>query len=547
MRRWNGWGDTAVRKDFPSTALPWLRGKVGAGHLEPDATLEAMLQQVPPSRLPANARIRVDAHSRFSVAMGDSYRDWLCKRAGAMPAVPDGVAFPEGSAEVRELLDLAQQHNWIVIPFAGGTSVAGHLDTPLSERPVLSLNLGRMNRLLHLDAKSRLARFGAGTSGPQVEAQLRAHGFMLGHFPQSYEYSTVGGWVVTRSSGQQSLRYGRIEQMFAGGRMETPMGTLQIPTIPATGAGPDLRDFVLGSEGRFGVLTEVELRVHALPEHESFHATFFPGWDEAEAAVRELAQAKVPLSMLRLFNGSETQAYLQLAGKPVAVKWLERYLGWRGCGDGKCWVTFGVTGQRDSAAASLAQARRILARHGGAYTGTLLGRKWAESRFLGPYLRNSLWELGYSVDTIETAVDWPQVKPMMQAMEAVAHEVFAEFGTRVQAGTHLSHVYGQGSSVYSTFIWPTAPGGFEPNLERWRRYKGRVSAAIAAHGGTVSHQHGVGRDHMTHLAQEKGGALGISALTALCRHFDPQRIMNPGKLLADGPAGAERWRHPTST
>ena len=547
MRRWNGWGDTAIHKEFPASALRWLEDSVGPGHVGTDATLQSMLERVPPSRLPAHPMLLTDAPTRFSVAMGESYRDWLCKRSGTLPAVPDGVAFPQDTTQVRELLDLAQRNDWIVIPFAGGTSVAGHLDTPLGRRPVLSLNLGRMNRLLHLDATSRLACFGAGTAGPQVEAQLRAHGFMLGHFPQSFEYSTVGGWVVTRSSGQQSLRYGRIEQMFAGGRVETPIGTLQIPTIPATGAGPDLRELVLGSEGRIGVLTEVDLRVQALPEHESFHASFFPGWDEAEAAVRELAQARVPLSMLRLFNDSETQAYLQLAGRPGAVKWLERYLGWRGCGEGKCWVTFGVTGEHRAAAAALAQARRILARHGGAYTGTMLGRKWAASRFHGPYLRNSLWDLGYSVDTVETAVDWPQVKPMVQAMQDAARQAFGEFGTRVQAGTHLSHVYGQGSSVYSTFIWPTAPGGFEPNLERWRLYKSRVSAAIAAHGGTVSHQHGVGRDHQAHLHQEKGGALGLGALAALCRHFDPQRIMNPGKLLDDAGPGAERWSHPTST
>jgi alkyldihydroxyacetonephosphate synthase len=205
MRRWNGWGDTTVWKDFPPSALPWLNRRIGAGHVAADATLDSMLRQVPPSRLPALPSIDCSAAARMAVAMGESYRDWLCKRTGVLPAVPDGVACPEGSAQVRELLDLAQRHNWIVIPFAGGTSVAGHLDTPLAERPVLSLNLGRMNRLLHLDPTSRLARFGAGTPGPQVEAQLRAHGFMLGHFPQSYEYSTVGGWVVTRRSEERRV------------------------------------------------------------------------------------------------------------------------------------------------------------------------------------------------------------------------------------------------------------------------------------------------------------------------------------------------------
>ncbi|MFO1198115.1 MAG: FAD-binding oxidoreductase [Burkholderiaceae bacterium] len=547
MRRWNGWGDDSVHKDFPPSALTWLQGRVGPGHPSPDAQRDSMLARVPPSRLPAHPLVARDADTRLQVGFGESYRDWICRRFGELPAVPDGVAFPESSGQVRELLDAAQRGGWIVIPFGGGTSVAGHLDTPLDPRPVLSLHLGRMNRLLHLEPASRIARFGAGTPGPLVEAQLRAHGFMLGHFPQSFEYSTLGGWVVTRSSGQQSMRYGRIEQMFAGGRVETPIGTLEIPTLPATGAGPDLRDVVLGSEGRFGVLTEVDVRVQALPEHESFHAAFFPEWQGAEEAVRELAQARVPLSMLRVFNGEESAAYLALAGKPELVRWLERYLGWRGCRDGKCWLTMGVTGTRAAARFTLRQARRVLARHGGVYLGTPLGHKWAESRFAGPYLRNSLWDLGYSVDTIETAVDWPQVKATMQAMEAAAREAFAQFGVKVNAGTHLSHVYGQGSSVYSTFIWPTAPGGFEPNLERWRVFKGRVSAAIAAHGGTVSHQHGVGRDHMTHLPREKGGPVGMAAISALCRHFDPQGLMNPGKLLADGRDGGPRWSHATSS
>jgi alkyldihydroxyacetonephosphate synthase len=346
----------------------------------------------------------------------------------------------------------------------------------------------------------------------------------------------VGGWVVTRSSGQQSLRYGRIEQMFAGGRFEAPVGTLHIPTLPASSAGPDLREIVLGSEGRFGVLTEVEVRVTRLPEHESFHAVFLPDWDSAEAAVRALAQRRLPLSMLRLNNAGEAEAYLAMAGRGPQIRWLERYLAWRGCDSEKCWLTMGVTGDKRIARQSLNEARRVLKAHGGVYIGQALGKKWAESRFKGPYLRNTLWEHGYSVDTIETAVDWPEVKNLMLAMERTAHEAFAEFGIKVWAGTHLSHVYAQGSSIYSTFIWSTAPGGFAPNLERWRRYKQRVSAVIAAHGGTVSHQHGVGRDHAAFLQVEKG-PLGMATLAELCRHFDPKRIMNPGKLLADG----EKW------
>ena len=266
MRRWNGWGDDGTSMELGEGARAMLAQRLGPGLPGQDASRDAILAQVPPSRLPgAHAAIQTDAGLRFSMALGESFADWIRKRFGALPPVPDGVAFPESSEQVRELLALAQANNWMVIPFAGGTSVAGHLDCPISARPILSINLGRLNRLLHLDTQSQLATFGAGTPGPQVEAQLRAHGYTLGHFPQSFEYSTVGGWVVTRSSGQQSLRYGRIEQLFAGGHMETPVGTLTLPTLPAASAGPDLRELVLGSEGRFGILTEATVRVTPMP------------------------------------------------------------------------------------------------------------------------------------------------------------------------------------------------------------------------------------------------------------------------------------------
>ena len=533
MRRWNGWGDDATSMNLTESARAMLAGRLGPGLPGQDARREDLLACIPPSRLPEHPLISREPSERFAMALGESYADWIRKRFGALPPVPDGVAYPESGEQVRELLDLAHANRWMVIPFAGGTSVAGHLDCPVSERPILSVNLTRMNQLQHLDTASQLATFGAGTPGPLVEAQLRAHGYTLGHFPQSFEYSTVGGWVVTRSSGQQSLRYGRIEQLFAGGRMETPVGTLTLPTLPAASAGPDLRELVMGSEGRFGVLTEATVRVTPLPEHESFHALFLPHWDAAEAAVRTLVQRKLPLSMLRLSNGIETETNLTLAGHARLIGWLERYLALRGCGAGKCMLMLGVTGERRSAGQALKEARRTLGQFGAVYIGPAMGAKWAANRFKGPYLRNTLWELGYAADTIETAVDWPQVKPLMLAMEQAARDVFEGYGQRVHAFTHLSHLYPQGSSIYSQYVWPIAPGGFAPNFERWQKFKAAVADAIAAHGGTVSHQHGVGRDHAAHLVDEKG-PLGMATLAELCRHFDPQHIMNPGKLLQDG-------------
>jgi alkyldihydroxyacetonephosphate synthase len=409
--------------------------------------------------------------------------------------------------------------------------VAGHINPQAGERPVLTLSLERMSRLLELDEESQIATFGPGASGPQVESQLRARGYTLGHFPQSWELSTLGGWVASRSSGQQSLRYGRIEQLFAGGTLETFAGSMELPTFPASAAGPDLRELVLGSEGRFGVISEVRVRVTRLAEQESFYAVFLPSWGQALKGIRSLAQARVPLSMLRLSNAIETETQLALAGHPGQIALLEKYLALRGAGAGKCMLTFGVTGDRAQNAASLKQARRLLKGFGGVFTGTLLGKKWEHNRFRFPYLRHALWSAGYVVDTLETATDWVNVDSLLNKIEASLRNGLKEEGERVHVFTHLSHVYGEGSSIYTTYVY--RPGGsYAQALARWSKLKRAASDVIAQNRGTISHQHGVGRDHAPWLPVEKG-PLGMAALRSLVQHFDPEGRLAPGVLLED--------------
>jgi alkyldihydroxyacetonephosphate synthase len=263
----------------------------------PSATLEQVMATVPASRLPQHPLVVTDAEDRVRHARGQSFPDWLAMHSGEFGVFPDGVAYPETSAQVRELLDFAVQHDVEVIPYGGGTSVAGHITPQKSQRAILTIDMGRMNQLLDLNEESQIATFGAGTPGPLVESQLRARGYTLGHYPQSWELATVGGWIASRSSGQQSLRYGRIEQMFAGGRFETLHGTLDIPTIPASSAGPDLREVTMGTEGRMGIFTEVKMRVSRLAEEEKFFVYFMPNWKAAKEAVRELVQQRVPMSM----------------------------------------------------------------------------------------------------------------------------------------------------------------------------------------------------------------------------------------------------------
>ena len=528
MRRWNGWGDDTIDVALNKDALAFLEARIGPGQAPRDASFEQATAQVPPSLLPPHPLVDTAASNRALHALGQSLPDWLRLRHGRLGAVPDGVAHPESAAQVRALLAYAAANGADVIPYGGGTSVAGHL-TVAEGRPTLSVDMRRLRALTALERESQLATFGAGVTGPDLEAQLRAHGYTLGHFPQSFEYSTLGGWVVTRSSGQQSLRYGRIEAMFAGGQVETPAGTLTIPTFPASSAGIDLREMVLGSEGRLGILTEATVRVTKLPDYEAFHAVFFPDWEGAAQAVRELAQARLPLSMLRLSNPLETQTMLALAGHKRLVGMLEQWLRLRGCGEGKCMLLVGATGAKRQARAALRAAFAIAREHKGVHMGRGLGERWRHNRFRNVYMRNSAWRHGYAIDTAETAVDWPGVTGAMAAIEAAATRALGEHGERVHAYTHLSHLYPQGASVYSTFVYRLC-GDYDTDLARWRSLKHAVSDAIVASGGTISHQHGVGVDHAPWLAAEKG-ELGLDAMRALFKRFDPDGRMNPGKLV----------------
>lgn len=529
MRKWNSWGDESV--SFPATpeARKYLGEVLGAATPLPDATLAQVVAQVPASRLPAHPLVDTSAEVRVRHARGQSLPDWLAMRSGRFEHFPDGVAFPETSAQVAELLRWAEAQDVIVIPYGGGTSVAGHINPLPGRKPVLTLSLAKMSQLLHLDRESQLATFGAGANGPQVEEQLRPLGYVLGHFPQSWELSTIGGWVVTRSSGQQSMRYGRIEQLFAGGRIETPRGTLDIPTFPASSAGPDLREILMGSEGRFGVVTEVKARVTPLPECEEFRVFFFPSWTVAVDAVRSIVQQKLPLSMMRLSNAQETRTHLILAGHARQVALLERYLALRGVGEGKCMMTIGFTGSKELVAFSKREMGKSVKAFGGVGTGNLLGKRWVANRFKAVYLRESLWTLGYAIDTLETAVDWARVPAAVDNIEGALRAAVPE--EKALVFTHLSHLYPQGSSIYTTYAF-RAGRSYEETLERWQRYKQAASEAVVRSGGTISHQHGVGRDHAPYLPAEKG-KLGMEVLQTLARHFDEGGRMNPGKLLLD--------------
>jgi len=529
MKRWNGWGETAVTNELPENAGVFLEEAIGVTRPPKDAELADVVASVLESRLPEHPLINTDAETRLRHTRGQSFPDWLALRSGNMAAFPDGVAFPQTDAQVKTLLDLAIAHDVKLIPYGGGTSVVGHINPEPGDRPILTMNLQRLNRMHRLDTASRLATFGAGVAGPNLEAQLRAKGYTLGHYPQSFEYSTLGGWIVTRSSGQQSRGYGRIEDMFAGGKLVAPAGELQMPPLPASAAGPDIRQMVLGSEGRLGIVTEATVRVSQLPEKEVFHTVFFPDFEAGKTAVRQIVQADLPLSMLRLSTGVETETTLKLAGHEVLINTLERLLRMRGLEEGKAMLLMGFTGKREIVNAARKEALDITGQNSGIHIGQQFGNQWQKSRFKSPYLRNTLWERGVGIDTLETAVPWRSVDQTLQDIETAIHSGLANFNEKVHVFTHLSHMYATGCSIYTTYAFRLAADPDE-TLARWSAMKTAASKAIVANGGTISHQHGVGKDHKPYLPAEKGD-LGMAAIAMLAQQFDPNGLMNPGTLF----------------
>lgn len=532
MRRWNGWGDETFVYPLAAVAAAFLQDVVGPGTPPRDATLTDVVAAVPVSRLAAHPLVNTDALGRVYHARGQSLPDWIALRSGRIAAFPDAVAYPTEEAQVRQLLEYAGSVGARLIPYGGGSSVVGHVNVIPGDAPVVTVDMARMSRLLRLDEVSHLATFGAGVFGPDIEAQLRARRFTLGHYPQSFELSSLGGWIVTRSNGQQSLGYGRIEAMFAGGRLEAPAGTLVLPPFPASAAGPDLREVVLGSEGRLGILTEATVRVRPVPEVEEFRAVFFPHFEDGQAAVREMMQARLPLSMLRLSTATETETTLAMAGHVGLIRWLKRFLALRGIGEERSLLILGITGSRSSVQFGQSEALAMARRHHGLHVGTTFGKEWRKNRFRSPYLRNSLWEAGYALDTLETATQWSNVSHMVEVIEGALRPGLRDIGERVLAFSHLSHTYPWGSNVYTTYLYRIpASGDPDETLRRWQVLKTAASRAIVAAGGTITHQHGIGIDHQPYLPDEKG-TLGMAALHDLCGRFDPGGLMNPGKLVS---------------
>ncbi|WP_341957523.1 FAD-binding oxidoreductase [Microbacterium sp. LWH13-1.2] len=521
--RWNGWGDPAKAADLPRAVralLPLLLGRIRkpAAPVElGDVLLDA--SALTPDDITAftvvvgDDRVDVSDEARIRHAGGRSTPDLLRRRLPHQVA-PDAVVLPADHDEVVAVLAVAADRGVAVIPFGGGTSVVGALDPQRGRHhAVISLDLRRLTGLLRLDAVSGEAVLAAGTTGPDAEALLGAHGYELGHYPQSFRYATIGGFAAARSSGQNSAGHGRFDTMVTGIRVATPTGDVDLGRSPGSAAGPDLVRVFLGSEGIFGVITEVRVRIHPIPRERVLESWTFPDFASGADALRAVAQHGGGPTVIRLSDEAETAVSLAQVGR--IGKALSK---------GAAVVT---VYEGDGIAERRARTSALLATAGGFSSGEGAAEDWLDGRFDGPYLRDALLDAGVFCETLETATTWANIGILNAAITAALRDGLTDVGAKPYVMCHVSHIYPTGASLYFTVL----AGIRSDRLEVWGQVKARVNDAIIANGGTISHHHAVGRDHAPWLEQEIGET-GVRILTAIKRELDPTGILNPGAVIS---------------
>jgi alkyldihydroxyacetonephosphate synthase len=526
MMKWDAWGDPEQAKPLSDGIRNLLTQALGVGDV-PLPELDPEQVKLRPSALsPADRdalagvvgaqNCGVDDGARLLRAGGKSTLDLLRRRNPGVQDAPDAVLMPGDEDEVADILRLCGQRSIAVIPFGGGTSVVGGLDPLRGQfKAVISLDLRRLNELHHLDEVSGEAELGAGVTGPDAERLLGERGFSLGHFPQSFQFATIGGFAATRSSGQDSAGYGRFNDMVRGLRAITPAGVLDLGRAPESAAGPDLRQLLIGSEGLFGVITRVRVKVHPAPAATRYEAWSFPDFATGADGLRAVAQTGTGPTVLRLSDEAETGVNLATT-ENIGENSIT----------GGCLAITVFEGSEEHVESRHAETRALLKAKGGTSLGEAPARAWEHGRFNAPYLRDSLLSAGALCETLETATNWSNIAAVKSAVTEALTTALAETGTPALVLCHISHVYPTGASLYFTVV-----AGQRGNpIEQWRAAKTAASDAMVHTGATITHHHAVGADHRPWMRDEVGD-VGVKVLQAVKATLDPAGILNPGKLI----------------
>lgn len=530
------WGDPGVSAHLPDAATALL-GVTDAAPPEFDVDILAF----PDRGLSVTARSAIEElvgvdhvddspSARAQHTRGYSMPDLLRMRAGDVADAPDLVVAPADHVEVATLLRICTTYRVAVVPFTGGTSVVGGLAPDLTDDAapfagVISLDLRRLDGVVAIDEISRTATFGAGTRGVTAEAILADRGYTLGHFPQSYAGAGLGGYAATRSAGQSSAGYGRFDEMVEGLVLATPAGTIEVGAAPRSAAGPDLRQLILGSEGVFGVITSVTVRIRPRPQRRVFEGFRFPDFATGSTALRLLAQDGPMPTVLRLSDEIETSINLSGGGSgsnDAGSDQLEESVEI----SGGCLAVVGYEGTAADVDRRRSAVTEILESCSGIAVGDGPGEAWRAGRFGAPYLRDPLLDAGILVETLETVTFWSGIAGLKAAVADALTTSLAASGTPPLIMCHISHVYASGASLYFTVVCPQA----DDPLAQWGAAKAAANDAIRAQGASITHHHAVGRDHRDAYHAEIG-PVALEALRSVKKTLDPGGVCNPGILL----------------
>lgn len=560
--KWWGWGVEGIgfhHEDKPRFA-PFVLDKVGLDLNDP-ATKPPSFDDidVPGSRLTADVRARLTAivgekflitenMDRVVHTYGKSVRDLIRLRRNLLSRIPDVVLYPADEDEVRQIVDAVVEVNAVLIPFGGGSNIVGALEPqPREERIVVSLDLGRMNKVLEIDDQAGLARIQAGALGPALEEQLNRRGWTMGHFPDSFTHSTLGGWIATRSSGMQSDSYGDIADVTRGLRVVQPGQTLVLRPLPSTSTGPSVREMILGSEGRLGVITEAWVNVHRQPEDRLILAYFFPTWEQGLKCMQAISKSDAKVLVARISDDRETAFSFatqkkQKGIKKYATEAVFKVLERRGWDLSKLCMSFiGFEGSKEHVKRQKDLVKDLVTAHGGMVVGKGPGALYDQKKFDTPYLRDFLLDRGAAADVSETAAPYSQLKPLYDNTVEAAEQAMAEVDCRGYIMCHLSHNYHSGACLYFTFAIADMS---DDVLDKYNHVKQAIQQSFIDNGGTLSHHHGVGREHAPWMSQDISPA-GETMIRDLIATVDPRDNLNPGVIVHDGEPGVAVWHSGT--
>jgi alkyldihydroxyacetonephosphate synthase len=546
--KWWGWGSDQVTFDIENrpNLWPFITRVLGVAETLnktspvnfsnvtlPNKNINNPFLDVIQKKINSN-QIFMDDKERLLHAYGKSYRDLWRVRQGIVSSAPDVVIYPESEEDVSNVIRLANDYNVVVIPFGGGSNIVGCLEAKDTlRRMVVSLDMKRMHKVLHLDKESGMATIQAGVMGPQLEQQLNQAGVTLGHFPDSFEYSTLGGWVATRSAGMQSDQYGKIEDMVIALRMVTPSGTIVTRKVPKCSNGININHLCIGSEGIFGVITEVTVQVHTIPEKKDYFGYLFPTFEQGVAAIYQCVREKCLPVVTRLNDADKTALSFAYKTKSSKLKqWLssviKKYLRLKGFDlENCCLMITSIEGSKKNFKSSKSKMANIFRQHGGVSLGAAPGRSFEKSKYDFPYLRDFVMDYDVMADVSETATSWSNLLPLYYAVKKAIKTSITETGSTPWVGCHISHNYHSGASLYFTFACKHRA---EQQLQQYLAIKKAAEDAFLNNGATLSHHHAVGYEHIPWIEKDISAA-GIKAITALKQGLDVSNIMNPGKII----------------